>query len=120
MSLREELERVVKDASHEKYTGQDARSVAFLRDHGQALVEALQDSDRLDWVARYGVSFRIESRNVETMERRNAKWWIDCQHHTHIRAVDERVRFDSYRQAIDIARSKTADQAIDAAIKGGG
>jgi hypothetical protein len=80
----------------------------LVRDHGQALVEAVEDAERLDWMARYGVSLKIESRDVEVRERRNAKWWLDTPHHTYLHVVDDRVRFDSYRDAIDAARTKAS------------
>jgi len=50
MTLRNDLEKAIADASQYQYTGQDARSVAFLRDHGPALFEAVRDAERYRWL----------------------------------------------------------------------
>jgi hypothetical protein len=62
MSLLEKLELVVADIESGRYT--DMRIIRFLRDHGQALLEAVEDA------ARYR---HLRSEHVET--------WFDAKTH---------------------------------------
>jgi hypothetical protein len=53
MTLREDLDDITELAMDVKgIGGLDSRFAEFMRDHGQALVEAVRDQDRLDWICR--------------------------------------------------------------------
>jgi hypothetical protein len=51
MSLREELSACIAGANHVAGTREDCDVARFLRDHGQALVEALADAERYRYLS---------------------------------------------------------------------
>jgi hypothetical protein len=79
-------------------TYRDAAFIAavanLIRDHGQALVEALADSERLEWIAR---KFRICSLDMGSQHRYAPSSSLGD------------LRGPTFIEAVDKARSKTVD-----------
>lgn len=98
MIVRDELERVLATGRNlpttESVSAFLSASTVLLRDHGPALLEALGDAERLDWVIRNPI-FRVIGRDNEhgwsVMNQSNGLSFV-------VRGLP------TYRDAIDTAR----------------
>jgi hypothetical protein len=92
MSLREELKASIQVAEWMKHDSGDTTCGVFLRDHGQALLDAMEDAERYRWL-------------------RDAS---DCEIEVYIPTDKNPSGFGAWHS------HKDKDAAIDAAIKGDG
>ncbi|MDN7970637.1 hypothetical protein QZM91_24100 [Burkholderia multivorans] len=59
------------------------------------------DTERLDWLARTGIAIRNEHAS--------GRWYLQAPYHTKIACLDDFERFDTFRAAIDAARTHGHD-----------
>jgi len=104
MSMVEELKTVIADANHVADTRADCDVARFLRDHGQALVELVKDSERIDWVeSKFSEGIHIEGCFSGSCSAANLR---PCASVFYGQDLEEAT---TIRKAIDLARNKAAD-----------
>lgn len=102
MSLREELKAVIADSHHVADTHADCDVACFLRDHGQALLEALKCVDALRYLASAGGLDGEPDEDSESLCRAKSSSYD-------ILLDAEELIYGTRNRSVDTARSKTVD-----------
>lgn len=123
MSLREELERAVKCSTGNVIPADDWENLctSLIRDHGQALLDALEDAGRPPSNVDDGLSVaymvgRLDGQGQPSATALIAYVLDNYEGHA---ATEESMNI-WLSECIESSHSRSTDQAIDAAIKGDG